>query len=129
VEAPPPAVTKSEIDTQQSQTSKFKSVTKSAIKRSNQRRNKDDIVQQLGMQVDDDNKSNSPSDESDNEIVDDAEDHCFICGEDRELLLCDFPQCKKVYHQVCVLERLPRPLTMLDKNNEAGQQGKHFEVS
>lgn len=41
--------------------------------------------------------------------VEDVDDNCFICGESGEVLLCDYPLCRKVYHQVCVLKIFPCP--------------------
>lgn len=37
------------------------------------------------------------------------DDNCFICGDSGEVLLCDYPLCRKVYHQVCVLKIFPCP--------------------
>ena len=28
------------------------------------------------------------------------DDRCFVCGEGGKLILCDFPNCPRVYHQV-----------------------------
>ena len=30
------------------------------------------------------------------------DDRCFVCGEGGKLILCDFPNCPRVYHQVSV---------------------------
>ena len=31
------------------------------------------------------------------------DDRCFVCGEGGKLILCDFPNCPRVYHQVSVI--------------------------
>lgn len=41
--------------------------------------------------------------------AEEVDDNCFICGESGEVLLCDYPLCRKVYHQVCVLKIFPCP--------------------
>lgn len=41
------------------------------------------------------------------EDEEEGEDNCFVCGLDGELLLCDYPHCKKVYHRVS--SPLPQP--------------------
>jgi hypothetical protein len=38
--------------------------------------------------------------ESNKLASEDVDDNCFICGEAGEVLLCDYPMCRKVYHQV-----------------------------
>lgn len=34
----------------------------------------------------------------------DVDDLCYVCQGNGEVLLCDYPQCRKVYHQACVLK-------------------------
>lgn len=38
-------------------------------------------------------QSNVPS-------LDSVDDACFVCGQEGQLLLCDYPNCTRVYHQV-----------------------------
>jgi hypothetical protein len=44
---------------------------------------------------------------------DEVDDNCFVCGLDGELLMCDYPDCPRVYHSVCILKVAPKPL-MID---------------
>ena len=44
--------------------------------------------------------------------IDDVDDNCFVCGQEGNLLLCDFPDCKRVYHHVCVAKIAPKPLAI-----------------
>ena len=48
------------------------------------------------------NKQNVKEDDSVKE-----DDKCFVCGEGGKLILCDFPNCPRVYHHVCVLKTVP----------------------
>jgi hypothetical protein len=32
--------------------------------------------------------------------LDSVDDLCFVCGQEGQLLLCDYPKCKRVYHEV-----------------------------
>eukprot|EP01038_Epipyxis_sp_PR26KG_P011077 gene11077-14872_t len=47
--------------------------------------------------------------ENNNEI-DDKDNICFVCGLEGKLLICDFPSCVRVFHQVCVIKTMPFPL-------------------
>lgn len=38
------------------------------------------------------------------------DDQCFVCGMGGHLLLCDFPQCARAYHQICVARVFPESL-------------------
>lgn len=39
-----------------------------------------------------------------------TEDNCFVCGSDHgNLILCDFPGCVKVYHQVKLITIVTTP--------------------
>lgn len=38
------------------------------------------------------------------------DDQCFVCGLGGHLLLCDYPQCVRAYHQVCVARIFPESL-------------------
>jgi hypothetical protein len=38
--------------------------------------------------------------EDESEPVEDEDDRCFVCGGTGNLILCDFPGCPRVYHQV-----------------------------
>lgn len=37
-------------------------------------------------------------------------DYCMVCGEGGTLVLCDFPQCPRAYHQACVMPTFPTKL-------------------
>lgn len=41
-----------------------------------------------------------PPPESTKLSLDDVDDICFVCNEGGEVVLCDYPYCPKVYHQV-----------------------------
>jgi hypothetical protein len=43
---------------------------------------------------------------------DEMDDNCFICGMEGELLICDYPDCPRVYHSVCILKIAPKPLSI-----------------
>lgn len=51
--------------------------------------------------------SDSDSEEEDNE---DTMDYCFVCGDGGTLVLCDFPQCPRAYHQACIAPTFPQSL-------------------
>lgn len=44
------------------------------------------------------------------------EDNCQICGQEGELLLCDYPSCNKVYHRVC--QSIPSSFPRLRQGDE-----------
>lgn len=51
-----------------------------------------------------------PSDSQLEPLEDEVDDNCFICGQEGELLMCDYPDCPRVYHPVCTLKVAPKPL-------------------
>jgi len=52
-------------------------------------------------------ESGSDSDEEEGE---DTMDYCFVCGDGGTLVLCDFPQCPRAYHQACIAPTFPQAL-------------------
>lgn len=40
------------------------------------------------------------------------DESCFVCHEKGNVIICDFPDCPKVYHQVCLFTSLPLSASM-----------------
>jgi hypothetical protein len=51
-----------------------------------------------------------------------VEDLCFFCQDGGEVILCDFPQCPKVYHQACIMKIFPYPNTFEGYGNDVAYQ-------
>ena len=54
-----------------------------------------------------DHGSDQGEDEEDSAV---SIDYCMVCGEGGTLVLCDFPQCPRAYHQACVMPTFPTKL-------------------
>jgi hypothetical protein len=44
------------------------------------------------------------------------DDKCFVCNESGNVIICDFPGCPRVYHQVCIFTSLPASSLMPDRD-------------
>eukprot|EP00981_Chlorochromonas_danica_P001440 scaffold300_cov173-Ochromonas_danica.AAC.8 len=49
----------------------------------------------------------SKTEMSEDVMEENSEDNCQVCGLGGELLLCDYPHCRKVYHRICLAKILP----------------------
>ena len=47
------------------------------------------------------------------------DDICYICQQNGNLILCDYPLCNKSYHQVCVFNTLPYNNSLDNSNNNS----------
>ena len=56
-----------------------------------------------------DSSDDSDSDEDDGGFNPDVDtmDFCLVCGDGGTLVLCDFPQCNRAYHQACIAPTFP----------------------
>eukprot|EP01034_Spumella_vulgaris_P024594 gene24594-30960_t len=67
---------------------------------------------EFGGGEDDDESTASSEDEEE------EEESCFICQLGGKLMLCDFPGCAKVYHQMCLLSTCADPNLALNSEYE-----------
>ncbi len=49
--------------------------------------------------------------------VESKQDVCFVCGEDKLLMYCDFPSCTKAYHYMCVMKTCCNDFQKYDIND------------
>lgn len=49
--------------------------------------------------------------------VDSNQEKCFVCGESKQLIYCDFPSCTKAYHYMCVVKTCSNDFQQYDIND------------